>query len=181
VRNDFGPVAVHAEPGPLGSSLTRRPSIAAGEKQTYEVVVPAGASRLDVTIGNPSDPAADLDLLLIKDGAVVASSGHAASKESVSLADPIAGTYQVQVNGFSVPSGSTQFDYRDVFFSTTLGNLQVPATVTNLVNRGRLTISGTIVAITGLAEGRQLAGVMTVVTDRDAVIGRGAVQFTKIN
>ena len=41
-----------------------RPTIADGDQQTYTVVVPAGATKLDVSIGNTSDKAADLDLFV---------------------------------------------------------------------------------------------------------------------
>lgn len=68
VRNDFGQVAVHAAGGPLGSSLSQRPTVAHHEVLEYEVVVPTGASRLDVSIGNTSDLGADLDLFVLLDG-----------------------------------------------------------------------------------------------------------------
>jgi len=181
VHNDFGPVAVHAAGGPLGSSLSQRPTIAEGELQTYEVVVPAGASRLDVSINNPSDAAADLDLYLRNSaGVVIAQAADGDSDEAVSVPSPAAGTYTVEVDGFAVPSGSTAYDYRDVFFSTGLGTLQVPATVTNLAGGGTMTVSGSVVAAAGVAAGRQLFGEMSVVTDRGAVIGRGTVQITSV-
>jgi hypothetical protein len=181
VRNDFGPVAVHAEGGPLGSSSSRRPTIANGAAQTYQVVVPAGATRLDVGIGNPSDAAADLDLYLVDaDGNVVAQSADGDSEEAVSVPDPAAGTYTVEIDGYSVPSGSTEFDYRDVFFSTGLGTLEVPATVTTLANGATATISGSVVAAAGVEEGRQLFGEMSVVTDQNTVVGRGTVQITEV-
>jgi subtilisin family serine protease len=181
VRNDFGPVAVHAQGGPLGSALSQRPTIADGEVKTFTVVVPAGASRLDVAIGNPSDAAADLDLFLIRNGAVVAQAADGDSEEAVSLPNPPAGTYTVQIDGFAVPAGSTEYDYRDVFFSTGLGSLQVPSTVTNLAGGATATISGSVVAAAGVSAGRQLFGEMNVLTEQNAVIGRGTVQITAVN
>ena len=180
VHNDLGPVAVHAAGGALGSSLSLKPTITEGEVQTSEVVVPAGASRLDVAIGSPSDVGADLDLYVYKDGVEVGRSADGDSEESVSITAPAAGTYTVQIEGYAVPSGSTEFTYRDVFYSTALGTLQVPATVTNLANGATATISGSVVAASGVAEGRQLFGQMTVVNDRGAVIGSGTVQITKV-
>jgi hypothetical protein len=181
VKNDQAPVAIHAVGGPLGSSSSQRPTIAEGEAQIYDVVVPAGASRLDVSIGNPSDVSADLDLYLLGPGGnVIAQSADGDSEESVSVASPAAGTYTVEVDGYAVPSGSTAFDYRDVFFSTGLGTLQVPATVTNLANGATATISGSVVAASGVAAGRQLFGEMTVVTDQGAAIGKGTVQITAV-
>jgi hypothetical protein len=180
VRNDFGPVAVHGVGGPLGSSLSQRPTIAEKKTQAYQVVVPAGASRLDASIGKPSDAGADLDLVVLKDGVVVAISADGDSEEAVSVSDPVPGTYQVLVDGFAIPSGSTQFDYLDVFYSSALGSLQIPKTVVSLPTGGSTTVTGSVVASQPAAAGRQLFGEMRVVTDRGAVIGRGPVKITEV-
>jgi subtilisin family serine protease len=180
VRNDYGSVAVHAQGGALGSSSSQRATIADGATQIHQVVVPAGASRLDVSIGRTSDVGADLDLYLIKDGAVVAQSADGDSEEAVSVPNPAAGTYTVQIDGYAVPTGSTDFDYLDVFFSTGLGNLQVPATVTNLAPGDTTTVTGTVVAASGVSAGRQLFGEMRVLNDQNTVIGRGKVQITAV-
>ena len=68
LKNTFGPVTVTGQGGPLGSALVQRPTIADQASQTFTVVVPSGASRFDVAINNPSDPGADLDLYVFKDG-----------------------------------------------------------------------------------------------------------------
>ena len=86
--------------------------------------VPAGAKSLDVAIGNVSDNAADLDLTVYDSkGAQVAQSADGDSEEAVSIASPAAGTYTIEVVGYSVPSGSTAYDYQDVFFSSALGTV----------------------------------------------------------
>ena len=41
----------------------------------------------------------------------------------MSIPNPEAGTYTVEVDGYSVPAGSTAYDYLDVFFSAALGTL----------------------------------------------------------
>jgi hypothetical protein len=64
LANTFGPVTVSGTGGPLGSAVRGRNTIADGAQQVFTVDVPAGAARLTVTIGNPSDPAADLDLFV---------------------------------------------------------------------------------------------------------------------
>ena len=80
--------------------------------------MPAGATRLDVAINNTSDPGADLDLFVYNAaGALAGQSADGDSNESVSLANPAAGTYTVVIDGYSVPAGTTQYDYRDVFYS----------------------------------------------------------------
>jgi hypothetical protein len=83
----------------------------------------------------------------------------------------------VLVDGYEVPSGSTQYDYRDVFFSPALGQVTVPATPRTLANGATTTISGTVTATAPPPAGRSLFGEMEVVTDEGAVVGRGAVQI----
>ena len=72
LKNELAPVTVSGKGGPLGSALSERPSIADGDVADYEVVVPEGASKLDVAIGNTSDLGADLDLYVYLDGDEVA-------------------------------------------------------------------------------------------------------------
>jgi hypothetical protein len=141
------------------------------------VAVPAGATRLDVSIGNTSDPAADLDLYVLFNGVRVAQSADGDSEEAVSLANPAAGTYTVQVDGFAVPAGTTEYDYRDVFYSPALGSLDAPATTVTLANGASTTITGSVTALVAPAAGRQLLGELAVVTDEGAVVGRGAVRI----
>jgi hypothetical protein len=177
VTNNFGPVRIQGKGGPLGSAFTDRPSIATGETDTYTVEVPEGATRFDAVIGNPSDPGADLDLYVYRDGVLVDQSADGDSEEAVSIEDPEPGTYTVEVDGFDVPAGTTEYDYRDVYFSPTLGSVDVPATFVTLANGATTTISGTVTAETAPAAGRELFGEMTVVTDEGAVVGRGAVSI----
>ena len=175
VKNTFGPVAVKGQGGPLGSAKALRPTIADGASQEYTVVVPAWATRLDVAINNPSDPAADLDLSVYRGATLVGQSADGDSDESVSLANPAAGTYTVVIDGYSVPAGSTQFDYRDVFYSAGLGTLSAPSALVNLANGQSTTISGTVTAVSAPEAGRQLFGELVVVSDQGAVLGRGSV------
>ncbi|MGC9668124.1 S8 family serine peptidase [Planosporangium sp. 12N6] len=181
VKNTFGPVKVSGKGGPLGSSFSARPSIKAGEKHTYQIVVPAGATRLDVSIGKTTDPAADLDLYVRLNGAVVGQSADGDSEESVSLVNPAPGTYEVEVDGYAVPAGTTTYEYRDVFYSPALGSVAVPNTVISLANGATGSISGTVTAQSAPAAGRQLFGEMTVVTDEGAVVGRGNVSIGAVS
>ncbi|MFI5074371.1 MAG: S8 family serine peptidase [Actinomycetales bacterium] len=175
VTNNYGPVAMKGQGGPLGSANAQRPTIADGAEQSYTVVVPAGATRLDVAINNTSDPGADLDLFVYRGATLVGQSADGDSNESVSLANPAAGEYTVRIDGYSVPSGSTQYDYRDVFYSPALGTLSAPSTLVNLVNGQSTTISGTVTAVSAPSAGRQLFGELVVVSDQGAVLGRGSV------
>ncbi|WP_422771734.1 S8 family serine peptidase [Plantactinospora sp. WMMC1484] len=181
VSNFFGPVVVTGTGGPLGSTLANRPSIGHHETLVYEVTVPAGASRFDVAIGNTSDVSADLDLYVYKDGVRVAYDADGDSEESVSLTNPAAGTYEIEIDGYSVPAGSTEFDYRDVYFSAALGNLSVPANYDALPYRGATTITGSVTAREVPPAGRQLSGELRVVTVEGAVVGTALVTIGEVN
>ncbi|MER6126424.1 S8 family serine peptidase [Streptomyces sp. NPDC001795] len=168
--------------GPLGSSKTARPTIKGGEKQTTTVEVPAGATSLDVAIGNVSDTAADLDLTVYDAaGKQVAQSADGDSEESVHIASPAAGTYTIEVAGYSVPSGSTAYDYRDVFFSPALGQVTVDgSTPVKLGTGDSATVSGTVTAAAPAPEGREFFGQVQLVNARGTAAGTGSVKIEKV-
>ena len=93
VTNDAAALEGKLKGGSLGSAKTATPTIAQDERQVSTVTVGAGVERLDVVIGNTSDKGADLDLTVIKDGKLVGQSADGDSEESVSVANPAAGTY----------------------------------------------------------------------------------------
>jgi subtilisin family serine protease len=181
VKNNFGPLRLSATGGALGSAKTARPTIEDGASQEYTVEVPAGAARLDVAIGNVSDGAADLDLTVFLGTAQVGQDADGDSEEAVSIPNPAAGTYRVVVDGYAVPSGSTQYDYQDVFLSPALGAMTVPATVLNLANGATAPVTGSVTAAVAPAAGRSLFGEMTLITDEGAVVGRGTVSIGAVN
>lgn len=167
--------------GPLGSAKVAKPTIANGETQTTEVTVAAGTSRLDVAIGKVSDTAADLDLEVYKDGVVVGSAADGDSEEAVSLVNPAAGTYTVKVIGYAVPSGSTAYDYRDVFFSAALGSVQVDeSTAVNLANGATAPVSANVLVTAAAPEGRQFFGQVQLLNARGTAAGTGSVQIEKV-
>ncbi|WP_324783894.1 S8 family serine peptidase [Streptomyces sp. H51] len=168
--------------GPLGSAKTARPTIAEGETQTTTVEVPAGAKSLDVAIGNVSDAGADLDLTVYDaNGKKVAQSADGDSEESVSIASPAAGTYTIEVDGYSVPSGSTGYDYQDVFFSSSLGTVTVgdPAAV-QLGTGASATVSADVTAAAAAPEGREFFGQVQLVNANGTVAGIGNVAIEKV-
>ncbi len=175
VQNLYGPITVTAQGGPLGSALVTRPSIADQDVQTYEVEVPAGASRLDVAIGNTSDLGADLDLTVRRDGAVVGVSADGDSEEAVSIANPPAGVYEVEIFAYAVPAGTTEYDYSDIFYSPSLGAVTAPSTPVSLAYGDSTSITGAVTALSVPAAGRELLGELRIVTDEGAVVGRGSV------
>ncbi|MEU6004407.1 S8 family serine peptidase [Streptomyces sp. NPDC047197] len=181
VTNNFAAVDGKLKGGPLGSAKAAKPSIKQGETQKTTVVVPQGAERLDVAIGSTADTAADLDLSVSKDGAVVGSSADGDSEESVSLTKPAAGTYEIQVVGYSIPSGTTAYDYRDVFFSAALGSVKVDESASvKLANGASAQVSAEVAADAPTTEGRQLFGEVSLLNGRGTVAGTGSVIIEKV-
>jgi len=176
VTNDFGPVSVRPQGGSLGSAFTARPTIANTAAQTFTVTVPAGAERLDVQIGNPADPAADLDLFVSRAGVDVASSAGGSAQESVSIPAPPAGDYTVEVDAYNVPSGTTAYDYRDAFFSPTLGTLTAAISPVGLGAGGSATLQGLLTPAAPAGAGRRLLGELDILALNDpAVLGTASV------
>ncbi|MFJ2769468.1 S8 family serine peptidase [Streptomyces sp. NPDC087300] len=179
--NNFAAVSGKLKGGSLGSAKSARPSIKQGETQVTEVVVPAGAERLDVAIGSTADVAADLDLAVKKDGVVVGSSAEGDSEESVSLTKPAAGTYTIEVAGYSVPSGTTAYDYRDVFFSDALGRVTVDESKkVELANGATAGVDAKVEAKAPAAAGRELFGEVSLLNAGGTVAGSGSVKVEKV-
>ncbi|MGW5307743.1 S8 family serine peptidase [Streptomyces griseoluteus] len=168
--------------GPLGSAKAARPAIKEGETATTTVDVPAGAKSLDVAIGKVSDPAADLDLTVYDaSGKVVGTSADGDSEEAVSVPSPAAGTYTVAVVGYSVPAGSTDYDYRDVFFSDTLGAVTVDGSApVKLATGASATVTGQVTAAAEAPAGREFFGRVQLVNARGTVAGTASVQIGKV-
>ncbi|MFG2514519.1 S8 family serine peptidase [Streptomyces sp. NPDC048584] len=182
VTNEFAALDGKLVGGPLGSSKTARPAIVTGDTHTTTVEVPAGATSLDVAIGNVTDASADLDLTVYDAaGAQVAQSADGDSEESVSIASPAAGTYTVEVAGYSVPAGSTDYDYLDVFFSASLGSVTVDdSTPVKLGTGDTATVSGDVTVAAAAPEGRAFFGRVQLVNARGTVAGLGNVAIEKV-
>ncbi|WP_216590680.1 S8 family serine peptidase [Streptomyces brasiliscabiei] len=181
VNNKLAPIEGKLTGGPLGSAKTDRPTIATGATQTSTVTVPAGAESLDVTIGNTADTGADLDLYVYDAaGTQVGSSADGDSEESVSLPSPAAGTYTIEVVGYAVPAGSTAYDYRDVFFSSALGEVKVAGAAVKLGTGQSTTVSGDVVASAEAPAGREFFGQVQLVNARGTAAGTGSVRIEKV-
>jgi hypothetical protein len=117
---------------PLGSARVERPTIREHQQQVYEIEVPPGSAALRVALGNPADTAADLDVYVYdctkkecRNGGASADPG---SDEVVTVQHPAAGKWKVVVEGASVPSGQTSYDYSDVVFNQVYGMVAVTDT-----------------------------------------------------
>ncbi|BCL20478.1 S8 family serine peptidase [Streptomyces tuirus] len=182
VTNGFAALDGKLVGGPLGSAKAARPAIKQGETQTTTVEVPAGAKSLDVAIGGVSDNAADLDLAVYDaSGTQVGSSADGDSEESVSIPSPAAGKYSIEVVGYSVPAGTTEYDYQDVFFSASLGSVTVDGSAPVKLGTGdSATVSGSVTAAAAAPEGREFFGQVQLVNARGTVAGVGSVKIETV-
>jgi hypothetical protein len=181
VKNNFAPITGGSlQGGPLGSAASSRKSIADGASEVTTVVVPEGASRLDVAIGSTSDTSADLDLSVSLNGTVVGSSADGDSEEAVSLTNPAAGTYTITVDGYSVPAGTTEYDYKDVFFSSALGSVNVGTSPVTLANGASTAVSADVLVGAAAPEGRQFFGEVSLLDAAGTVAGTGSVLISKV-
>jgi subtilase family protein/pre-peptidase len=180
LTNLFGAFTGKAVGTNLGSAKRSVNSIANLAVQTFDVTIPAGATSLRATIGNPSDPAADLDLFVsdCTSGKCVdkGASADGDSEESVTISNPAAGLWRVRVEGFAVPAGTTNYDYIDVFFTgTPLGTINVTDANALRAPGSSWTVPATVTANTAPSAGRVLYGNVQVRTDADVLVGSGDV------
>ncbi len=167
--------------GSLGSAKVAKPSISTGQTRETTVTIGAGVEKLDIAVGGTSDTNADIDLFVFRGATQVGSSTSAGSEETVSLLKPAAGTYTVVVDGYSVPSGTTTYDYRDVFYSASLGTLKVDSTkVVNLANGASAQVGAEVVVAGAAPEGRQFFGEVKLVNTRGTAAGTGSVVIEKV-
>ncbi|MGO1050979.1 S8 family serine peptidase [Crossiella sp. CA198] len=171
--------------GPLGSARTLRPSIAAGAQQSYEVTLPEGTSTLTVRTGNPADPGADLDLLVFDCSSGVCtqagSSGGPTATEKVTITDPKAGRWRIEIDGYAVPAGSTAYDYLDLYAAPALGAVEVRDTDQARPSGSTWTVPGTVTARSDLAPGRALRGELQVRTTAEGVAAISGVEVRSVS
>ncbi|MFW6693683.1 S8 family serine peptidase [Streptomyces sp. MAR4 CNX-425] len=180
VTNGFAPVDGKLAGGTLGSEVSERPSIAPGETKTATIEIGEGVTRLDASIGATSDTGADLDLTVFRDGEQVAQDADADSEESVSIADPEPGTYTVEVYGYDVPAGTTEYDYRDVYFSPDLGEVSVGDEPVRLDNGESAEVAAEVTVAAPGPEGREFFGEVQVQNARGTTAGAGSVRVGKV-
>ncbi|HEY0603256.1 MAG TPA: PPC domain-containing protein, partial [Herpetosiphonaceae bacterium] len=158
LTNQFGAFTGRAVGSNLGSAKIDRPTIANGATQEFQVTVDAGSTALTARIGNPSDANSDLDLFVLNSsGVVVGQSADGDSEEAVTIANP-SGTYTIRIDGYAVPSGSTAYDYLDVFQNTKFGTVAVTDADAVRAAGASWTVPGVVTAKVAPAAGRILLG-----------------------
>jgi subtilisin family serine protease len=97
--------------------------VADADTKVYHVVVPAGTKAARFSL-DAVDNTADLDLFVYQGGTLVDLSASGSADEQVTMVDPAAGTYDIYVNGFATPGGSTAYGLANfVVSSADAGNL----------------------------------------------------------
>jgi subtilisin family serine protease len=123
---------------PLADSVTSGPfdidnPVADADTKVTHVTVPAGTRAARFSLVS-NDKTADLDLFVYLNGDLVDLSASGSSDEQVTRVNPTAGTYDVYVNGFTTPGGSTSYSLSNfVVPASSAGNASVtpnPAAVT---------------------------------------------------
>ena len=184
ITNLLGQFTGRAVGTTLGSAFVDRPTIANLAQQLREVTVAAGTSSLQATIGNPSDPGADLDLFVFNctTGTCVLAgqSADGDSEESVTVPNPAAGLWKVLVDGYAVPSGSTAYDYLDVFVNPAFGEVSVTDANALRPVGSSWTVPGSVTASAAPAAGRVLLGSVQVRTDTNVLVGSGVVRVDSV-
>lgn len=180
VTNKFAALDGKLAGGSLGSAKVDRPSIGHGEEKETTVTLGEGVERLDVAIGGVSDQSADLDLAVLRDGVLVGQSADGDSEEAVSLVKPAAGEYTFVVVGYSVPAGTTEYDYRDVFYSASLGKVTVGDAPVKLANGASAEVSAELTVAAAAPEGRQFFGEVQLLNARGTAAGTGSVVIEKV-
>ena len=179
LTNVFGTFTGRAVGTSLGSARLGPFSIAHLAQQQYQTVVTAGSTSLRATIGSPSDPAADLDLFVFNctTGTCVLAGQNADgdSEESVTIANPAAGTWVILVDGFNVPAGTTTYNYVDVFANPAFGAVSVTDANALRPSGSFWTVPGSVTANSAPASGRVLLGNVQVRTDANVLVGTGDV------
>lgn len=185
LTNKFGEFTGRATGTTLGSARQGPFTIADGEAQYYDVTVTPGSTSLRATIGNTSDPKADLDLFVedCTSGTCVevANSADGDSEESVTIANPAAGHWRIRVDGYAVPAGTTTYDYVDVFTNPAFGSIVVDDADAVRPAGSSWTVTGTVTVGGAPEAGRVLLGQIRVLTDANILIGTGDVVVMSVS
>ncbi|HET7471953.1 MAG TPA: S8 family peptidase [Candidatus Limnocylindrales bacterium] len=132
--------------------------VADADTKHYTVVVPAGTRAVRFSLDSDDDTA-DLDLFIYRAGTRVGTSASGAADEQVTLLDPAAGTYDVYVNGFTTPGGTTSYHLANfVVAAADAGNASISPDPAAVTVGEPITLTG---SWTGLDPAKRWFGVIT--------------------
>ena len=179
VTNTLGAFTGKLTGSTFGSALIERPNIMQDTQTQKQIQVTPGTTSLTVTIGNPADITTDLDLVVYDctagpcKQAGVSADGD--SEESVTIPNPAAGQWMALIDGFSVPSGTTAYDYLDTFVNPAFGTVAVTDADAAHASGTSWTVPGTVTAGAAPAAGRVLRGELAVTTPDGLTVGKSLV------
>jgi subtilisin family serine protease len=178
VGNDFAAVTGALRGSDLGSGYSDRLAIEDDERMIVDTVeIGSGVTLFEAVIGSPSDTAADLDLYVYRDGTLVGSGTTGDSEELVRIVDPQPGTYTVEVHAWAVPAGSTEYDFRDVYYSPGLGEVTVDDSPVQVGTGETITVSAEVTVTAPGPEEREFFGTVSLVNERGTATGTGNVRI----
>jgi len=186
--NVYATATIATKGSAFASTVTAGKSIAAGgAHQLTNINVPAGSTNVTATIGDASDPAADLDLFLFDchtgTCTLAASSTSSSSNETVSAKSPAAGLWVSLVDPFAVPSGNTTYAYTDSIANPVYGSITAATPAGAMASGATRAVNATAradsTANIAPASGRVLRGTVDARLDLSvgAVIGSAPVTF----
>jgi len=156
-----------ADSVPAGPFDIDAPAAGPGTK-LYHVTVDPGAKAARFSLDS-SDNTADLDMFVYKDGEFVDLSASGSADEQVTLVDPEPGVYDVYINGFTTPGGSTAYHLSNfVVPNVDSGNLSIsPASPISTTVGVSLELTATW---TGLDPAKRWLGVISYVGAADVTL-----------
>lgn len=175
--NVLDPVVGRLAGNSLASAKVTRPTISDQGQQQYLVTVAAGSTSLTARLGNPSDPGADLDLFVYNctTGSCVLAgqSAGGGTEEFVNVSNPAAGQWVVLVDAFSVPAGTTSFDYLDQFVNPVFGSVSVTDANSVRPTGSSWTAPAAVTVTSAPAAGRVITGEISAIGQDGAPFGSG--------
>jgi hypothetical protein len=158
------------------SARERKTITATAGEQRYPIEVPQGTTELVVKISGASDPGADLDLYVYDpSGELFDLDADGDSNETVTVANPAAGTWQAGVDPFEVPSGSTEFDYQADLALPGLGAITTDDAVADRPTGSSWTFTASVTAPPAPPAGSVYAGRVTIVDESGTEISSAPV------
>ena len=97
------------------------------------------------------------------------------SEESVTIANPAAGNWLALIDGYSVPAGTTSYNYVDVFTNPAFGSVSVTDANALRASGASWVVPGTVTVSAAPAAGRILLGAVQVRTSANTLVGSGDV------
>jgi hypothetical protein len=150
----------------LGSARQLSDSLSSGDRKIYEIEMPPGTERLSTSIGQLSDPDAEIDLYVFQEVKGIAAlrgsnTGREADK-TVEINSPGPGRWKVVVDAFNLHGKSVSYSYRDVFSHAAFGSIVVDSKAALQATRSEWKVEPRVTLGAIPAGGRKLVGLIPI-------------------